>query len=99
MQRDSMPSDHGMIFVFGQDSTEDFWMKNTRISLDILFIDQTGKVLTIKTMQPYHLEGTTSDAPYRYAIELNSGEANANGVKKGDVLNIPDRVRSTKADP
>src|SRR5437667_1419898 len=38
MKRDSMPADHGMIFVFSRDEPRGFWMKNTRFPLDILFI-------------------------------------------------------------
>lgn len=99
MQRDSMPSDHGMIFVFGKDTEEPFWMENTRIPLDILYVRQDGRVTTIKHMLPYHRESITSDGPYRYAIELNAGEAESSGVKNGDTLKIPDVVRSTRADP
>ena len=99
MQRDSMPADHGMIFLFAKDTDEGFWMKNTRIPLDILYIQQDGKVITIKHMLPYHLETVSSDGKYRYAIELNSGQADACGIKQGDTVKIPDVIRSTKSDP
>src|SRR5205823_14752892 len=60
MQRDSMPDDHGMIFVFDQDAQRSFWMKNTRIPLDIIYIDSAGKVVSIAAMKPYDLRPVPS---------------------------------------
>src|SRR3954471_21933201 len=42
MRRDSMPADHGMIFVFGDERERGFWMKNTRIPLDIVYVNAAG---------------------------------------------------------
>jgi uncharacterized membrane protein (UPF0127 family) len=64
-------------------------MKNTRIPLDILFVDGQGKVVASKTMKPYDLNTTSSDAPAKYAIELNAGAAQSSGVSVGDQLTIP----------
>jgi uncharacterized membrane protein (UPF0127 family) len=89
MERDSMPADHGMIFVFSSDTTEGFWMKNTHIPLDILFVDAGGKVVSVHTMKPFDMHTTESDGTYRYAIELNAGAAADAGVKAGDTLSIP----------
>jgi len=89
MRRDSMPSNHGMIFVFQQERPLTFWMKNTRIPLDILFLDATGRVVSIHQMKPYDESPTPSGGPCLYAIELNQGQADASGVKAGDRLAIP----------
>jgi len=89
MKRDSMPSDHGMLFVFDKAAKRNFWMKNTRIPLDIIYLDETGKVVSIKQMKPYDQTGVSSDFPAKYAIELNAGAASKAGVKVGTVLNIP----------
>ena len=89
MQRDSMPSDHGMIFVFPDEQERQFWMKNTRIPLDILFLSSRGKVVSIHQMIPYDRDLTPSDGAAQYAIELNNGAAAAAGVKPGDILQIP----------
>src|SRR3954471_11148939 len=86
MRRDSMPSDHGMIFVFDQPEERGFWMKNCRIPLDIIFIDSGGRVVSVKQMKPYDLNSTRSDGPAQYAIELNEGAAGAAGVKAGMTL-------------
>lgn len=89
MKRDSMPADHGMIFVFDEEEERRFWMHNTRIPLDILYLASDGRIVSIKTMEPYDERGTPSDGPAQYAIELNAGVAATTGVKVGDRLEIP----------
>ena len=89
MFRDSMPADHGMIFMFDRPEVQGFWMKNTRIPLDIIYVGSDGVVVSIKPMQPFDLRSTSSDKPAQYAIELNQGAAKACGVKVGDKLTIP----------
>jgi uncharacterized membrane protein (UPF0127 family) len=89
MFRDSMPADHGMIFYFDQSEVQNFWMKNTRIALDIIYAAPDGTIVSIKQMQPFDLRGTSSEKPAQYAIELNEGAAAAAGAKVGDKLTIP----------
>jgi uncharacterized membrane protein (UPF0127 family) len=98
MQRDSMPAGHGMIFVFDNEDRLGFYMKNTRIPLDIVFVNAAGVVVSIKQMKPYDLKTTYTDAPAKWAIELNAGAAAGAGLKVGDALQIPDAARSTAAD-
>jgi uncharacterized membrane protein (UPF0127 family) len=93
MKRDAMDDDHGMIFVFGEENERSFWMSNTRIPLDILYVDASGKIVSIHSMKPYDLGSTPSNGPAKYAIELNKGLAAAAGVKPGDTLIIPSEVR------
>jgi uncharacterized membrane protein (UPF0127 family) len=93
MKRDSMPADHGMIFVFSQDEPRSFWMKNTRIPLDIVYVKSDGTVVSMHQMKPYDLRPTPSDAPAKYAIELNWGTLAATGVHVGDRLQIPADAR------
>ena len=94
MHRQSMPADRGMIFVFPQERQLSFWMKNTLIPLDIVYADKAGKVVSVKQMKPMDETPVPSDAPAKYAIELNQGTANRVGVKVGDVLQIPPGARS-----
>jgi uncharacterized membrane protein (UPF0127 family) len=96
MERDSMPSDHGMIFIFAQEEPLSFWMKNTRFPLDILYVDAAGKVVSIHQMRAYDLSTTPSDFPAKYAIELNLGAANAAEVHVGEKLNIPQPAKEPK---
>lgn len=96
MFRDSMPDDHGMIFVFPDEAMRRFWMMNTKIPLDIIYINAARKIVAIKQMKPHDLIGVTSDEPAKYAIELNKDMARKTGVKVNDVLDIPEGARETK---
>ncbi len=89
MRRDSMPADHGMIFVFADEQATPFWMKDTRIPLDILFVAGSGKIISIRQMKPYDTSNTYSAGPYQYAIELNLNRASQSRVKEGDMLKLP----------
>ncbi len=90
MRRDSMPSDHGMLFVFDREQNLSFWMKDTRIPLDIVYVDAQGVVVSVKQMKPYDLGGTPSDGAVKYAIELNKDAAASAGIKPGMTLKLPD---------
>ncbi|HEV8379897.1 MAG TPA: DUF192 domain-containing protein, partial [Tepidisphaeraceae bacterium] len=96
MRRDSLPADHGMIFVFSEPDTHSFWMKSTRIPLDIVFIDAGGTIRSIQQMKPYDLHSTSPPVAIKYAIELNSGAAAKAGAKVGDKVVIPDAAKETK---
>ena len=97
MARESMPADRGMIFVFPNEAPRAFWMKNTLIPLDILYVDASGRVISIKQMKPQDLTSVPSDGPAMYAIELNQGAAERIGVRAGDVLTIPDEIKKRQA--
>jgi uncharacterized membrane protein (UPF0127 family) len=93
MHRDSMPPDHGMIFIFDRERTVGFWMKNTKIPLDIIYVDAGGRVVSTHKMHPFDETSVYPAGPYKYAIELNQGTVEKVGVKAGDVLAIPDAAR------
>jgi len=94
MKRDSMPENHGMIFVFEEEKPLQFWMKDTRIPLDIMYLDAKGKVVSVAQMQPYDLTGISSEVDAEYAIELNAGMIKKLGIKSGDVIEIPPVAQS-----
>ena len=96
MRRDLMPADHGMIFVFAQPQNVGFYMKNTRIPLDIVFVDEAGAVISIKQMKPYDLSTTWADGDVKWAVELNKGAAAGAGIKVGDKLQIPEPARAAE---
>ncbi len=81
MNRESLPADAAMLFVFESESPLAFWMKNTLIPLDILYLDSAGAVVDIQTMLPEpgladsDLRRYPSAAPSRYAVEMNAGLA------------------------
>lgn len=94
MRRDSMPADHGMIFSFSEEQILQFHMLNTRIPLDILFLDTGGQIVSVHEMKAYDTRTETRSArPAKYAIELNLGQIKTAGVKPGDVLQIPASAR------
>lgn len=92
MFRDSMPADHGMIFIFPDESPRSFWMKNTRIPLDIMYFDKDLKMVSISADTPpcrvARCPSYPSIAPAKYVLELNAGSAAALGVGVGDKLTL-----------
>ena len=101
MERDTLASDHGMIFVFsGLQNPQEagFWMHHTRFPLDIIFADDHVKIVSIRTMKAYDESSTYSDGAYQYAIELCAGQTAAAGVKPGDQLRLPQAVLTAKVD-
>ncbi|MBO0903842.1 DUF192 domain-containing protein [Jiella sonneratiae] len=87
MNREELAADHGMLFRFDETRDVAMWMKNTLIPLDMLFMDETGKVVRIKTnAQPLSLDIIPSGQPVRYVLEINGGAAARYGVSIGDRL-------------
>ncbi len=89
MHRKSMPEDHGMIFIFDYEEVLYFWMKNTLIPLDIVYLNRDGKVVAIRQMKPLDESSVGSHEPAQFAIELNAGQADKCGVKEGDIVRLP----------
>jgi hypothetical protein len=86
MNRDSLPEDSGMLFVYADEQMRSFWMRNTKIPLDIAFIDHNGSIVNIEQMEAQTDENTISAAPATYALEMSLGWFEANGVGPGDRL-------------
>lgn len=90
MYRQSLAPDAGMLFVFDQQAVQSFWMKNTLIPLDMLFVDQRGRIINIhERAVPGSLEPIAAAAPARAVIELNGGTAARLGIKPGDRVIFP----------
>lgn len=92
MGRDSMPADHGMLFVFQDDAPRAFWMKNCKFPQDMLFFDAERRLISVQRNVPPCVSDPcpaySSGAPARYVLELNAGQADAIGVHPGDELTI-----------
>jgi uncharacterized protein len=87
MYRTSMDEDKGMIFLFEQMEMQSFWMKNTLIPLDILFIDDKGVINTIhKNTVPYSERSLPSKQKSQFVVEVNGGYCNRHGIKEGDLI-------------
>jgi len=91
MFRDSMADDHGMLFLFPSEARRSFWMKNTRIPLDILYFDANLELVSVVTAQPCRsarCPSYPSEGAAQYVLELNAGKADELGVLPGDVLDL-----------
>lgn len=89
MFRPSVPPDAGMLFDFGGDTNEGFWMANTILPLSIAFIKADGTIQDILDMQPLDRNTTSASGPYHYALETNQGYFRAHNLQKGDHVLIP----------
>lgn len=94
MGRESLPEGTGMLFVYGGADVRAFWMKNTLVPLDIIFVDSDRRVVNVKHASPepdtpdHELTRYTSDGPAQYVVEAERGYANETGISPGDELVI-----------
>lgn len=87
MFRKHLAPDAGMLFDFHQNVMTAFWMKNTEISLDMLFVRADGTVSTIAARAvPYSTKEIISAEPIRAVIEIGGGRAKALGITPGDLV-------------
>ena len=87
MYRTDLAPDAGMLFLFGVEQPRAFWMKNTPLPLDILFIAKDGRIVSIaENTTPFSLKSIPSAAPAERVLEVNAGYVKRNGVKTGDTV-------------
>jgi uncharacterized protein len=85
MQREKLAPDAGMLFLFDESEDHSFWMKDTLIPLDMIFVDEGGRVVgVVERAEPLTLSAREIGAPSRYVLEVNGGWAAAHGVRAGD---------------
>jgi uncharacterized protein len=91
MGRTTLEGDAGMLFVFDQEQTLSFWMKDTLIPLSIAYIDAEGRIVDIQDMQPLDdiPPQYVSAEPARYALEVNQGFFEERSVTVGDMVELP----------
>ena len=83
--RKELGKDHGMIFLFPAESPQSFWMKNTPIPLDMIFIDRERKIVgIIEQTVPFSLESCSVGVPSQFVLEINGGLAKRHGIQIGD---------------
>ncbi len=92
MFRKSLEKDNGMLFVFDKEGDYHFWMKNTLIPLDIIWLDKNNKVVFInensQPCQPSFCLDIDPKVSAKYVLEINAGIVKEIGLKIGDKLNI-----------
>jgi uncharacterized membrane protein (UPF0127 family) len=83
--RRELAPDHGMIFLFPVQAIQSFWMKNTPLPLDMIFINRDLKIVGIvEQTVPFSLDSRSVDAPSQFVLEINAGLAKRHGIKAGD---------------
>ncbi|MBN2459693.1 DUF192 domain-containing protein [Candidatus Woesearchaeota archaeon] len=92
MHRESLDESKGMLFIFEQQETYSFWMKNTLIPLDIIWIDEKQKVVHIaRNAQPctgQECPSINPGAQAKYALEINANLSERKGISVGDTTRI-----------
>jgi len=90
MYRRELPELHGMLFLFPRQEPQSFWMKNTPLSLDIIFIDATRTIVSIaQNTTPFSEKLLPSDKPAQFVLEVNSGFCQRHGIAVGDRVKLP----------
>ncbi len=90
MGRVEMPLNHGMLFVFNHERPLSFWMKNTPLSLDIIYFDGQGRYINHHAgTTPFSLDSLKSSSPAQYVLEINAGHAATLGITSGTRLHLP----------
>ena len=89
MYRKDMESDQGMLFIFEGEAPRGFYMKNTLIPLDLIFLDSDQKVVSIsRNARPEDLETIPSGVPAQYVLEIKAGLADRWNIQEGDSISF-----------
>ena len=89
MFRAEMKDEHGMLFVFDNTRRVAFWMKNTPLPLDLVFVGEDGRVAAVMEGVPFSTAPISPEAPVRFVLELNAGTAQKAGIAEGDRVRHP----------
>ena len=85
MYRDTLADNQGMLFLFDSEEARSFWMKNTILSLDMVFVNARNEIVTIhKYTTPYSEESYQSTKPAKYVLEVNAGFTDKRKISVGD---------------
>jgi uncharacterized protein len=86
MQRESMPPQHGMLFLFPEAQRHCMWMKNTLLPLSVAFLDEQGRIINVEEMKPQTEDNHCAAKPARFALEMNQGWFKSKGLGAGTVI-------------
>ncbi len=85
----SMDENQGMLFVFEDEQPRSFWMANTPLALDMLFVNESYEIVTIhRNTQPFSQRNFTSEIPAKYVIEVNGGYTIRHDIQEGMSVRI-----------
>lgn len=84
-----LPGDSGMLFIFENDEAQSFWMANTPLPLDIIFVNSEMQIVRVhRNTQPYSQESIQSEAPARFVVEVNAGYTLEHDIREGMRIDI-----------
>lgn len=87
MFRDKMEQNQGMLFIFSTEEKQAFWMHNTVLPLDIIYVNSKMEIVHIaKNAKPYDDSSLPSVKPAQYVVEVNAGYCDKTGIKEGDKI-------------
>ncbi len=98
----ALPDDRGMLFLFPSAEPRSFWMRNTRIALDIAYLSESGRIVTLcKNALPFDERPGTyaSSAPARFVLEVAGGWFERHGLHEGSMVWIPHEILTRPAGP
>lgn len=83
MQRRSLPEKSGMLFVFEEERPQSFWMGNTPLGLDLIFVNADSEIVDVdKYNRPYDPSSIVSDFPAQYVVEVPAGFSDRHGISE-----------------
>ncbi|WP_298555291.1 DUF192 domain-containing protein [uncultured Algibacter sp.] len=89
MYRNSMKKQQGMLFVFDDETERFFYMKNTKIPLDLIYISASKSIVSFqKNAQPFDESSLPSNGPAKYVLEVNAGLVDTWGLSVGDIISF-----------
>ena len=88
MDRDSVPDGTGMLFVFPTVEERSFWMKDTRVSLDVAFFDEAYRIIAVKQLEALDETVVDSEAPTAFALEVRKGWFGERGIEAGATAKV-----------
>lgn len=89
MYRKSMKENHGMLFIMDEFRPQSFWMHNTHISLDIIYLDIDSNIVSVqKYTEPYSDASLPSNKPAKFVVEVIAGFYDKYGLKEGDRMSV-----------
>lgn len=84
MNVNELPANSGMLFIFSNNQTRSFWMANTPLALDIIFVNSEMEIVRIhRNTQPYSQESIQSEVPARFVVEVNTGYTLEHDIQEG----------------
>lgn len=90
LKDDEVKADEGMIFVYNEPGPRSFWMRNTYLALDIVYIGNDKRILNIAAAKPLDETGVPSKGQARWVLEFKQGTMKRHGIKEGAKVEIPD---------